>query len=56
VIVVADTSPLIALAQIGCFDLLRRLYPRHHISSEVYAEIVVAAAGMPGASQEAKSD
>jgi predicted nucleic acid-binding protein len=56
VIVVADSSPLIALAKIGCFDLLRRLYYRLHISSEVYAEIVVAGAGMPGASQVVKSD
>jgi predicted nucleic acid-binding protein len=56
VIVVADSSPLIALAKIGCFDLLKGLYPRLHISGEVYAEIVVAGAGMPGASQVAKSD
>ncbi len=55
-IVVADSSPLIALAKIGCFDLLKKLYPRLRISGEVYAEIVVAGAGMPGASQVAKSD
>jgi predicted nucleic acid-binding protein len=56
VIVVADSSPLIALAKIGCFDLLEKLYPRLHISGEVYAEIVVAGAGMPGAYQVAKSE
>jgi predicted nucleic acid-binding protein len=56
VIVIADSSPLIALAKIGCFDPLRKLYPRLHISGEVYAEIVVAGAGMPGASQVAESD
>jgi predicted nucleic acid-binding protein len=56
VIVVADSSPPITLAKIGCFDLLKRLYPRLHISGEVYAEIVVAGAGMPEASQIAKAD
>jgi predicted nucleic acid-binding protein len=56
VIVVADSSPLIVLTKIGCFGLLERLYPRLHISQEVYDEIVVAGVGMPGASQVAKSD
>jgi predicted nucleic acid-binding protein len=56
VIVVADSSPLIALAKIGCFDLLKNLYPQLYISAEVYAEIVVDGAGMPGADQVARSD
>ncbi len=55
-IVVADSSPLIVLAKIGCFDLLQKLYHRLHISGEVYGEIVVAGAGMPGAPEVSKSD
>jgi predicted nucleic acid-binding protein len=56
VIVVADSSSPIALAKLGYLDPVRKLYSRLHISGEVYAEIVVAGAGMPGASQVAKSD
>ena len=55
-IVVADSSPLIALAKLGCLDPVRKLYSRLHISTEVYAEIAVAGEGMPGASYVAKSD
>ena len=47
--VVSDSSPLITLARIGCFDLLPRLYPRVHISSEVYQEVVIDGTGLPGA-------
>jgi predicted nucleic acid-binding protein len=56
VIVVADSSPLIALAKIGCLDLLKNPYPQLCISREVYAEIVVDGAGMPGADHVANSD
>jgi predicted nucleic acid-binding protein len=35
VIVVADSSPLIALAKIGRFALLKTLYPHVHISADV---------------------
>jgi predicted nucleic acid-binding protein len=55
VIVVADSSPLIVLAKIGCLDLVKIPYPRLYISEEVYAEVVVAGAGMPGAAQVAKA-
>jgi predicted nucleic acid-binding protein len=56
VLVVADSSPLIALSKIGCFRLLPGLYPQIHISTEVWTEIVVDGTGMPGALQVAKSD
>jgi uncharacterized protein len=46
---VADSSPLIILAKLGCFDLLNRLFARVYISREVHDEVVVAGAGLPGA-------
>jgi len=49
VTVVADSSPLIILAKLGCFDCLNRLFPRVHISSEVHREVVIAGAALPGA-------
>jgi predicted nucleic acid-binding protein len=51
---VADASPLIVLAKIGYLDLVPTLYKT--ISLEVNAEVVVAGACLPGASQVAKSD
>ncbi len=48
-IVVSNSSPLISPAKIGAFDLLRKLYGMLVISAEVYAEVVVAGAGLPGA-------
>jgi len=54
--VVADATPLIVLAKIGLLDLLPKLHPRVHISAEVYDEVVVAGAGMPGASEVAKAE
>jgi predicted nucleic acid-binding protein len=56
VIVVADSSPLIILAKIGCFDLLNQMYSRLYISAEVHHEVVVSGAGLPGASEVAKSE
>ena len=44
--VVADSSPLVILAKLGCFDLLNRLFPRLYISSEVHHEVVVAGVGL----------
>lgn len=43
--------PLIILAKLDCFHLLQRLYSTLSISSEVYREVVVAGAGLPGATQ-----
>jgi predicted nucleic acid-binding protein len=54
--VVADSSPLIVLAKLNVFDLLTKLYPHVYISAEVYAEVVVAGAGLPGASSVAKAE
>jgi predicted nucleic acid-binding protein len=51
VTVVADSSPLIILAKLNCFDLLQRLYSTLCISTEVHSEVVVAGAGLPGAAQ-----
>jgi predicted nucleic acid-binding protein len=55
VIVAADSSPLIILAKLGCFDLLNQIYSRLYISPEVHGEVVVAGAGLPGASEVAHS-
>jgi uncharacterized protein len=52
---VADSSPLVILAKLGCFDLLHRFYPRVYISSEVHGEVVVAGAGLPGAAEVASA-
>lgn len=48
---VADSSPLVILAKLGCFDLLNRLFPRIYISPDVHHEVVVAGVGLPGASE-----
>ncbi|MBZ5527994.1 MAG: DUF3368 domain-containing protein [Acidobacteriia bacterium] len=55
-IAAADSSPLVILAKIGCFDLLNRLYPRLYISTEVHREVVIAGTGLPGASEVAKAE
>ena len=54
-IVVCDSSPLIALAKIDSFDLLQKLYGGLIISGEVYAEVVVAGAGLAGAADTSKA-
>jgi predicted nucleic acid-binding protein len=41
-ITVSNTTPLIGLASIGRFDLLRQLFSAVHIAQAVYDEIVVA--------------
>jgi uncharacterized protein len=56
VTVVADSSPLVILAKLGCFDLLKRLFPRLYISAEVRHEVVVVGVGLPGASEVAKAE
>lgn len=55
-IAVADSSPLIILAKLDCFNLLNKLYSRLYISAEVYDEVVVAGEGLPGAREVAASD
>ncbi len=48
-IVVANAGPLIALAQIGRFDLLQSLYGQLRISPVVWDEVVTSGRGRPGA-------
>jgi len=47
-IIVADSSPLIALAIIGQLDLLRQLYEQIWIPPAVWGEIVINGKGLPG--------
>ena len=54
--VVADSSPLVILAKLNCFDLLNRLFPHLYISREVHHEVVISGAGLPGASEVAKAE
>ena len=49
--VVADSSPLIALARIGQLNLLATLFRRILIPAEVHHEVTVAGMGLPGAEQ-----
>jgi uncharacterized protein len=49
VIVVSNSSPLIALARIGRLDILASLYRRVLIPEEVQHEVTVAGHGLPGA-------
>lgn len=54
-IVVADSSPLIVLAKVNCFNHLNRLFPRLYITPEVQNEVVVSGAGLPGAAEVANA-
>jgi predicted nucleic acid-binding protein len=56
VTVVSNSSPLIILAKLECFELLNRLFPILYISAEVQHEVVVSGAGLPGASEVAKAE
>ena len=40
--VVTDSSPLVILSKIDCFDVLKELFSHLHISVEVHHEVVVA--------------
>ncbi len=55
-IVVADSSPFVILTKLGCFDVLNRVFPRVCISTEVHHEVVIAGAGLPGASEVSKAE
>ena len=50
-IVVSDSSPLIALARIGQLNLLAKLYRRILLPPEVGHEVTVAGQDLPGAEQ-----
>ena len=54
-IAVTDSSPLVILAKLGCFDSLKQLFPSLVISTEVHREVVVDGAGLPGASEVAQA-
>ncbi len=53
--IISDASPLISLAKIQQFDLLKKLFGRIVITPEVYAEVVVSGAGLPGAQATSKA-
>jgi predicted nucleic acid-binding protein len=53
--VLADSSPLVILAKLDCFELLHRCYPRVYISPEVHNGVVLAAAGLSGAAEVANA-
>lgn len=55
-IVVSDSSPLIALARINRLDLLRSLYERILIPTEVHHEVTVAGRDLPGGREVKKAD
>jgi len=56
VIVVSDSSPLIALARISRLDLLRSLYERILIPAEVHQEVTVAGRDLPGGREVRMAD
>jgi uncharacterized protein len=50
-VVLANATPLIALARCGLFDLLRLLYGRIVLPPAVYREVVIEGRGRPGAAE-----
>jgi predicted nucleic acid-binding protein len=55
VTIVSNSSPLISFAKIESFHLLQQLYGSLTISAEVYAEVVVSGARLPGSSETSSS-
>ncbi len=55
-IVVANAGPLIALARIGQFGLLRSLYGQLYIPPAVRDEVVASGRGLPGAAEVDAAD
>jgi predicted nucleic acid-binding protein len=51
-----DSSPPVILTKLGYFDLLNQLFPLLYISAEVHDEVVIAGAGLPGASELSKAE
>jgi uncharacterized protein len=47
-IIVSNASPLIILAKLSLFDLLPRLFSEIILSQEVWEEVVIKGAGLPG--------
>ena len=50
-IVVSDSSPLIALSRIRRLDLLAALYERILVPAEVHQEVILDGRGLPGAKE-----
>jgi uncharacterized protein len=50
-VVLANATPLIALARCGLFGLLRLLYGRIMLPPAVYREVVIEGRGRPGAQE-----
>lgn len=48
-IVVSNAGPLISLAQIGHFDVLKSLYGRLYLPQAVWREVTASGLGRPGA-------
>lgn len=55
-IVVSDAGPLIYLGGVGRLDVLRGMFGRVVIPRQVWDEIVVAGAGLPGSSAVAAAE
>jgi predicted nucleic acid-binding protein len=55
VIVVSNSSPLIALARIGRLSLLATMFQQILIPAEVHHEVTIAGKGLPGAGEVEKS-
>ena len=53
--IISDASPLISLARIQQFDLLEKPFGRIFITLEVYGDVVVSGAGLPGAQAAGKA-
>jgi uncharacterized protein len=56
VIVVSNSSPLIALARISRLKLLASFYERILIPAEVQHEVTIAGRGLPGADEVQKAN
>ena len=54
-IVVSNSSPLIALSAVGLFDLLATLYGDINIPQAVYEEVAVSGSGRTGSQEVAGS-
>jgi predicted nucleic acid-binding protein len=55
-IVVSNSTPLISLAKIDRFDLLKAIFSKVHISQGVYEEVVVEGEGLAGAREVSDAD
>jgi len=51
VIVVSDSSPLVILAKLHQFDSLQRLFKKIYVTREVFQEVAVVGAGLPGSTE-----